>query len=118
MGTGAAQVAVAAGHEGALTEVGRLMTELLANVPEGGVISYDDANRLYELSWALTFSSARKRPTDLVHQVMRRRERRPAPPFGLVEVRPERFCRVLAKLEGRPSLQPYTFCDPEWRISP
>jgi hypothetical protein len=111
MGTGAAQVAAATRHPGALPRIERMMEEALAGVPVDGVVPRAVRDRLYELAWAIYFAGdAGKAHTKPIHLMMHRKVQSLAPPFGMVELRPKRLCNILAGIEGAESLKPYAFC--------
>jgi hypothetical protein len=111
MGTGAAQVAAAAGHPEALPRIERMMTDALASVSSGKAIPYDLRNRLYELAWAVAYSGEAGRAyAKPVHAVMQREVASWAPPFGMIELRPKRLCEVLALIEGSAALSNYPYC--------
>jgi hypothetical protein len=111
MGTGAAQVAAATRHPGALPRIERMMEEALADVPVDGVVPRAVRDRLYELAWAIYFAGdAGKAHTKPIHLMMNRKVQSLAPPFGIVELRPKRLCNILAGIEGAESLKLYAFC--------
>lgn len=111
MGTGAAQVAAAVRHPNALLRINRMIEEALAAVPAGMAIPRNTRDRLYELAWAIYFSGDEgKKYTAPIHKIMERKVETWAPPFGMVEGRPKRLCRVLAKIEGDEVLKRYPFC--------
>jgi len=111
MGTGASQVAAAAGHPDALPRVAQMMEEAISAVPVNRAIPRDKRNRLYELAWAIYYSGdAGKRYTKPIHEIMHRKVESWAPPFGMVELSPKRLCEVLRRIEGDGSIQQYAFC--------
>lgn len=99
MGTGAAQIAVAGRHPGALRAVERLMAEKLATLPRDRAVPWNVRNRLYEMAYALASGGeqARQHMTAL-RDLMSRKVQSWAPPFGMIEVPPRRMCRVAAKI--------------------
>jgi hypothetical protein len=114
MGTGAAQVAAAAGHPDALPRIQRMMEEAVSAVPSDRPIPRATRDRLYELAWAIYYSGeAGKKHTKPIHQIMQRQVESWAPPFGMVALRPKRLCSVLKLIEGDESLGAYTFCKDE-----
>jgi hypothetical protein len=114
MGTGAAQVAAATGHAGALPRIERMMQKALASVPADKAVPRAKRNRLYELAWAIYFAGEPgKAHTRPIHTMMHRKVQSWAPPFGMVELRPKRLCAVLAQIEGAESVKPYAFCHDE-----
>ena len=111
MGTGAAQVAAATRHPNALPRIKQMMEEALAAVPADKAIPRNTRDRLYELSWAVYFSGDEgKNYTAPIHKIMGRRVETWAPPFGMVEGRPKRLCRALARIEGDEVFTRYPFC--------
>jgi hypothetical protein len=99
LGTGAAQVAVASGHPGALELVEKLMAEALASVPFGRAVPWHTRNRLYELAYALALGGDEARLHAVpLRQLMEREVQSWAPPFGMIELPPKRMCSVLAKI--------------------
>ena len=114
MGTGAAQVAAAAGHPQALPRIERMMDEAIAAVPAGQPIPRETRNRLYELSWAIYFAGdSGKKYARPIHSLMRRRVQSWAPPFGMVDLQPKRLCEVLRRIEGEGAVRAYGFCGDE-----
>ena len=113
LGTGAAQVAAAAGHPLALNRIERLMTDTLSALPEGGVVPWDTKNRLYELAYAFTLVGERgKMHLAPLRQLMTMRVQSRAPPFGMIELQPKRMCDLLAHIVGINSadVQTYPYC--------
>ena len=101
LGTGAAQMAAAAGHPGALPRIAALMSQLLASVPDQQAIPRDKRDRLYELAYAIHFAGeAGREYLDPILALMRRRVQSWAPPFGMVELSPKRMCLVLDRMVG------------------
>jgi hypothetical protein len=98
MGTGAAQVAVAAGHARALEKAASLMNGLLAILPEDEPVPWDKRNRLYELAHAIAFAgeAGRDHVAPLL-ALMKRKVQSWAPPFGMIELDPKRMCAVLER---------------------
>jgi hypothetical protein len=112
LGTGAAQVAVAGGHPGALSKVAELMEGAIARVPYPKAIPYAQKNRLYELSWAVVYAGASGRQyTRMIHTLMRREVESHAPPFGMIELAPKQLCTVLERIEGPSALTAYSYCN-------
>jgi hypothetical protein len=112
MGTGAAQIAVAAGHPGALEKVETLMARQLASLPKEQVVPWDARNRLYEMAYALSFGGEQAmhhvRP---LQELMSRHVESWAPPFGMVELPPRRMCVVLARIKKiAPKQLEYAYC--------
>ncbi|WP_124629041.1 hypothetical protein [Burkholderia sp. Bp9012] len=101
IGTGAAQVAAAGGHPGALSRIESLMNQLLATVPDDKPIPLATRDRLYELAWGIYFSgeSAKDHVTPII-RLMGRQVQSGAPPFGIVSLHPKRMCEVLSKIYG------------------
>ncbi|WP_250478697.1 MULTISPECIES: hypothetical protein [unclassified Caballeronia] len=101
LGTGAAQVAAAGGQPGALSRIESLMNELLATVPDDKPIPLATRDRLYELSWAISFSgeSAKDHVAPII-RLMGRHVQSGAPPFGAVSLHPKRMCEVMSKIYG------------------
>jgi hypothetical protein len=112
LGTGAAQVAAAGGHAGAMPKVARLMEDAIAGVPYPKAIPYGLKNRLYELSWAVVYAgSSGRQYTSMIHTLMRREVESYAPPFGMIELAPKQLCTVLEKIEGPGALAAYPYCN-------
>jgi hypothetical protein len=102
MGTGAAQIAAATGHDGALDRIKSMMEKLLASVPRDKPIPHDTKLRLYELSYAIFFAGAgAKDYVAPINKLMRRKVASLAPPFGMVEHTPTRLCDLVARLEAQ-----------------
>ncbi len=113
LGTGAAQVAVAAGHPEALQRVVTLMNGLLRSVPEGQVIKWDMRHRLKELSYAIVFSEDKASShIGPIKAFMCRKVQNPAPPFGMLELDPTDMCGVLRLIEGdeSPAAMEFAYC--------
>lgn len=111
LGTGAAQVAAATGHPDALPRIKKMMEDLLSSVPTGKAVPRSVRNRLYELSYAIYFSGeGAKDHTAPIKAIMTRTVQSWAPPFGMVELKPKRMCRLLERIEGPGSIQGYDFC--------
>lgn len=101
MGTGAAQVAVAAGQPGALGRVRQLMTDLLAQTPPDKPIPLLGRNRLYELAFALGMAGPAAEPyAGPLVQLLDRKVQSLAPPFGIVELPPTQMCAVATHIGG------------------
>jgi len=111
LGTGAAQVAAATKAPGAARRVVELFREQLLKAPARSAIPLDTRDRLLELAWAIYFSGDPDR-TGLaaIKEVMARRVESRAPPFGILEVQPKRFCAVLSRLEGVAGVSRFPFC--------
>lgn len=111
MGTGAAQIAVATGHKDALAKVSEMMMKKINTVPENGLISWNDRNRLYELSYAILLAGKEAiNYTAPIKALMKRKVQSWAPPFGMLELNPKRMCNILKKIEGEQSIQSYAYC--------
>jgi hypothetical protein len=111
LGTGAAQVAAASGHPDALPRIRKMMEDLIASVPADKALPYAVRNRLYELSYAIYFSGeGAKEYAAPIKAIMTRTVQSWAPPFGMVEIRPKRMCRLLEHIEGPAAIQGYDFC--------
>lgn len=111
LGTGAAQVAAATGHSAAVPWIAAEMYRILGSVPSGVAIPLDKRDRLLELAWAVYFAGdAGRQSVTAIHRVMAGKVESRVPPFGIVEIRPKRFCRVLELIEGRPALEAYRYC--------
>ncbi len=99
LGTGAAQIAVAAGHPGALARTEELMDEILGQFPD--TIPRDSRNRIFELAYALAFAGPQARDhLDPVLDILDRRVESWAPPYGMVELEPVAMCLVLERVGG------------------
>jgi hypothetical protein len=111
LGTGAAQVAVAAGHPDALQHADTLMTEILEPLAKNDVVPFETRNRLYELAYAISLGGddARKHVAPL-KDLMGRKVQSWAGHFGMVELHPKRMCRVLAEIEGKTAMQAFPYC--------
>lgn len=111
MGTGAAQVAAATGHPAALPWITREFNELLGGVPTKAAIPIDTRDRLLELAWAIYFAGDAGRSSAVaIHRLMAKKVESRAPPFGIVEIWPKSFCRVLELIEGRSARDTYAYC--------
>jgi hypothetical protein len=111
MGTGAAQIAVANGHPGALQRVKELMDELLLTVPIGKAVPRGTRNRLYELAHAISFAgSAGKHYSSPISTLMHMQVEGFVPHFGMLEMPPKRMCEVLKKIEGKNALNQFKYC--------
>lgn len=111
LGTGAAQVAAATGHPGALDRIQKMMEKILSSTPENRVVPWDARNRLYELSYAIYFSGDEaKKYTAPIQDLMRRKVQNPAPPFGMLEISPREMCEVLTRIEGVDSVKGHSYC--------
>lgn len=113
LGTGAAQVAVAAGHPLALSRVERTMRELLSSVPEGQVVPRSIKLRLYELGYALGLAGREAAPhVGPLQDLMRRKVQSWAPPFGTIELSPKRACWLLAlvNVDQAAAFAPFSYC--------
>jgi hypothetical protein len=111
MGTGAAQVAAAAGYPEALPRIQMLMMDILTSIPREEAILRQTRNRLYELSYAVYFAGEEgKNYTAPIKELMTRKVQSWAPPFGLLDVSPLRMCEVLRRIEGDNSIRGYDFC--------
>lgn len=111
LGTGAAQVAAATGHPAALPWISQEFDSLLASVSNKVAIPLDKRDRLLELAWAVYFAGdAGRSAAAPIHRIMARKVESRAPPFGIVELWPKRFCRVLELVEGAPALDAYAYC--------
>ncbi|MGN6573566.1 MAG: hypothetical protein ACTHLO_19335 [Pseudolabrys sp.] len=117
MGTGAAQIAAATGHNGALDRIKSMMEKILASVPRDKPIPHDTKLRLYELSYAIFFAGAGAEDyVAPINELMRRKVASWAPPFGMVEHTPTRLCELVARIEGQSALQDYPFCTDPKRV--
>jgi len=111
LGTGAAQVAAATGHPGALDRIQNMMDDILSSVPDNRAIPWDARNRLYELAYAVyRDDDGAKQHTAPIRKLMMRKVQSRASPFGMVELRPKRMCDVLERIEGAASVEEYRFC--------
>ena len=111
LGTGAAQVAAAAGHPGALDRVQKMMEEILSSIPENRAIPWNTRNRFYELAYALHFAGDdAKQHSAPIRSLMRRKVQSHAPPFGMVELSPKRMCALLSSIERTETAIEYEFC--------
>lgn len=118
LGTGAAQVAVAAGQPGALQRVQELMTQLLDQTPADEPIPRLTRNRLYELAFALGMAGPDAEPyAGPLVQLMGRKVESSAPPFGLLSLPPARMCPVALRIGGAAAsaAAAYDFCGKEWK---
>lgn len=102
MATGAAQIAVGAGHPEALARTRTLMSELLASVPKDRPVPYRTRNRLYDLAYALGMAGLAAEPysAPLVLLLSRGVESW-APPFGMIDYHPVSMCVVGERIGGR-----------------
>lgn len=110
IGTGAAQVAVAADAVSALPSVSRLMSDKLVHArrvqaaSDGGkvaVLDGRDANRLIELGYAMARDGrAAQQYARPVMAMLDQRIARAAPPFGLLATPPTEFCRIARAIGG------------------
>lgn len=101
MGTGAAQIAVAAGQPEALDRVRQLMNGLLAQTPPDKPIPRLTRNRLYELAFALGMAGPAAEPySGPLLQLLDRQVQSFAPPFGLLDLPPTRMCPVAKHIGG------------------
>lgn len=113
LGTGAAQVAAAAGHPDALRKITSLMSELLSSIPENQAIPWSERNKLYELAYAISFAGeAGRNHLDPILELMKRKVQSWAPPFGMVELSPKRMCDVLRRIsaEKPERIENYPYC--------
>lgn len=113
MGTGAAQIAAATGHPKALSRVQSLMEEILAATPADQSFGLEQRSRLYELAYAMYFAGPAAQPyTAPLQQLMKRKVKSRAPPFGLVDLSPKQMCHVLDKIFGseQSPARSYDFC--------
>jgi hypothetical protein len=102
MGTGAAQIAVGAGHPQALARTQALMLDLLDAVPDGRPVPYRARNRLYELAFALGMAGSVAVPyAGPLVTLLGREVESWAPPFGMINYRPVRMCVVGEYIGGR-----------------
>ncbi len=114
MGTGAAQVAAAAGHPDALPWVARSIQKELEAAPAGSPIPWSKRNRLYELAWAIAYAGENGKPyLNSIEAIMRRKVESKAFPFGMVSHDPKQLCRVLEYVADREALQTYSYCTDE-----
>jgi hypothetical protein len=99
MGTSAAQLAVAAGHPGALERTKALMTDTLDRHKDP--IPRNVRDRLFELAYALAFAGQQAVPfMDPVYAMLDRRVESWAPPFGMIDLEPATLCLVLLRVGG------------------
>ena len=111
MGTGAAQIAAAAGHPQALQKVTFLIDETLNKLQTGKAIPWSKRNRLYELAWAIAYSGDAGKPyVGSLYKIMSMRVESSAPPFGMVSAYPKQMCKALKYLEGKEALSQYAYC--------
>lgn len=111
LGTGAAQVAAAIGEPLALPRIVEMFDDLLSSVPAESAIPLDKRDRLLELAWAIYFAGdAARAASQSIHRVMLRKVESRAPPFGIVEISPKRFCRVIELIEGQAATATYPYC--------
>ncbi|RZS58403.1 hypothetical protein [Sphaerotilus mobilis] len=111
LGTGAAQVAAVVGDPTALPRIVEMINVKVGNLPPNAVIQLDARDRLLELAWAIYFAGdAGRTASASIHKVMERKVESRAPPFGIVELNPKRFCRVLELIEGPAATVAYPYC--------
>jgi hypothetical protein len=100
LGTGAAQVAVAAGHPQTLGRVHDLLANALEAYPDDP-IPLAVGDRLHELAYAIAMGGPRAREfAGPIHLLLARKVESWAPPFEMVELRPKRLCLVLEHIGG------------------
>ncbi|MCG2592458.1 hypothetical protein LZ009_06640 [Ramlibacter sp. XY19] len=115
LGTGAAQVAAATQAPEARGKVLELFRAKLASVPASAAIPLDQRDRLLELAWAIYLSGDPDHSgRAAIHELMTRKVESRAPPFGVVEISPKRFCLVLERLGGQAAVARHQYClDPK-----
>jgi hypothetical protein len=100
LGTTAAQIAVVTGHPQALQQVSQMLDTILRDNPKDP-IRRDVRDRFYDLAYALASVGAKARDyVGPVIRIMSREVQSAAPPFGLIELKPRRMCRVLELIGG------------------
>lgn len=100
LGTSAAQVAAASKDPSAVVAVADLLDHLLKS-ETGHVIPRERGKRAVELSYALGASSDAGRPyVGLLLELLRRDVQSLAPPFGLIERKPNEVCHALKQIGG------------------
>ncbi len=113
LGTGAAQVAVAAGHPEALRRVADLMEVILKAVPEDAAIPEGPMTRLEELAYAISLGGDdARRHVGLIKRAMQHKVRGASMHYGILEVDPVAFCYVLWRIEGKqsPAAGEFKYC--------
>lgn len=114
LGTGSAQVAVAAGYPGALEKVVAEINQLLSSVQVDVPIPWDIKWRLYELAYAISFAG-RLEPDDLqpIYNIMDRQVQSYAPPNGMLNLRPKSLCALLQRISKEKKIvtKNYEFCE-------
>jgi hypothetical protein len=115
MGTGAAQIAVAGGHQQALEKIDQLMTQLLATLPGESPIPWNQRNRLYEMAQALAYGGrAAQEHVSPLRALMNREVESNATIFGMVALPPRRMCPLLEHILQIPTAATeYSYCDPQ-----
>jgi hypothetical protein len=111
MGTGAAQVAAAAGHPDVLPWVKKRIDKKLSSISARKAIPWEQRNRLYELAWAIAYAgeSGRKYAPS-IEAIMHRQVESKAFPFGMIPLNPKLLCRALERTSGRRALERYSYC--------
>lgn len=114
MGTGAAQIAAAAGHPNALPKVISLIDGIINNLDIDKPIPLAQRDRLYELAWAIAYSGeAGKAYVSSLNKIMSKRVESLAPPFGIVSAYPKQMCKVIKYIEGQETINKYAYCTNE-----
>lgn len=113
LGTGAAQIAAAAGYPGALSRIEFMMTELLRTTPADAPVPYIAKHHFYELAYALYYAGsdglAHLAP---VRQIMKRSVITLAVEFGHIPTQPRQMCALLDLMEGKDKSEAhqYDYC--------
>jgi hypothetical protein len=113
MGTGAAQIAVAAGHPLALALSEKLMLAKLSQVNDASPVPWYEKKRLYELGQAIAFAGDEaKNHIEPIILLMRRKVQSWAPPFGMIPHYPKRSCDILKQIDGEngPLIREFLYC--------
>jgi hypothetical protein len=112
MGTGAAQVAVAAGYPNALERTEKVMQMKLDALRDVAVVPWQAKHRLYELAFAISLSADAAKHLDPIKVLMRKKVESWAPPFGMLPLDPKQVCSVLARIEeeNAPSMKEFVYC--------
>jgi hypothetical protein len=110
-GTGASQIAVAAGHPLALEKTLRLIDDALVDIPAGQSIPWHTRNRLYELVLALTYSSE-KTPDRVaaIEKIMLKKVQSNATMLGMVDLSPKKMCAMMPKISPNYDLKKFSYC--------
>ena len=101
LGTGAAQIAAATEHAGALDLISELMEEVLMKTSSDEVIKFKDRLRLYELAYALYFSKKQATPYLPVLRDLMRRKVASGSSFGTLSLHPKQMCHIMEEISGQ-----------------